>query len=65
MTDGILEGGVKQIVIVKHSLLAVAVLAQVIIEAVDQSRLAIGKGDLDVEVFLHLSVDSALVTVIC
>lgn len=65
LADGVFEGGVQQIVIMQNRLLTVAVLAQVIVEAVNESWLAVGKRDLFVKVFRHLSTHSSLVAVVC
>ena len=65
LADGVFEGGVQQIVIMQDRLLAVAVLAQVIVEAVNEAGLAVGERDLFVKVFRHLSAHSSLVAVIC
>ena len=48
---GVFEGGVQQIVIMQDRLLAVAVLAQIIVEAVNEARLAVGERDLFVKDF--------------
>lgn len=50
LADGVFEGGVQQIVIMQNRLLTVAVLAQVIVEAVNEARLAVGERDLFVKV---------------
>ena len=51
--------------IMQDRLLTVAVLAQVIVEAVNEAGLAVGERDLPVKIFRHLSAHSSLVAVVC